>query len=239
MLEFLPLASSSAGCSYIVRAPGMAPLLLDAGVRFQLIQQALGFTISKLAGCLVSHAHGDHCAAVPALLQAGVDVYGSGGFWRTFANGQWSRHHRAWWIAPDHDFKVGPWSVKGFDVVHDAEDTLGFLVSGSDDTLLYLTDTAYSKYRFEGVTVMAVECNWSEEQMRKSSAEGSIHRERFRRTAGNHMSLERLLRMLEANDLTTVREIHLLHLSDQNSDETAFAEAVRRATGKPVYIAPK
>jgi phosphoribosyl 1,2-cyclic phosphodiesterase len=240
MVEFLSVASSSQGCAYILRAPGGAPpLLLDAGVRFQLIQQVLGFTVSKLAGCLVTHAHGDHCAAVPELLKAGVEVYGSEGFWQTFRHGIWGDHHRAHVVKAETQFKVGPWSVKGFDVVHDAEDTLGFLVSGYDDKVLYLTDTAYSKYKFEGVTVMAIEANWGEEHMRASSASGRIHGERFRRTASNHMSIERLERLLDANDLSSLREVHLLHLSDANSDAEEFKRRVMRKTGVPVYVAAK
>src|SRR5690606_41843978 len=59
-----------------------------------------------------------------------------------------------------------------------------------------------------------------------------------RRVLCNHMSLERLLAMIRSNYFSQVREIHLLHLSDGNSDVAAFRAAVYRATGKPVFVAP-
>lgn len=42
---------------------------------------------------------------------------------------------------------------------------------------------------------------------------------------------------LKANDLSKVREIWLLHLSDGNSDAERFKREVMELTGKPVYIA--
>lgn len=126
-----------------------------------------------------------------------------------------------------------------FDAVHDMP-TFGFVIDGPiDGRLLYLTDTAYSKYKFDGLTHIAVECNYSRDLLKTNTMRGDIHRERYKRTMRNHMSVERLIEMLRANDLSQVQEIHLLHLSDANSDEAEFADAVRRATGKPVYVAQK
>jgi phosphoribosyl 1,2-cyclic phosphodiesterase len=236
-MQFRPLASSSAGCAYLLSTPSET-LLIDCGVRFAVIQEALNFELSKLSGCLISHSHGDHCSAAAKLLNAGVDCYASRETWSALEKSIRFKH-RAHELESGKQISVGEFQVKAFDAVHDAEGTLGFLVSHDSECLLYLTDTAYSKYTFERVTIMAVECNWGEAQMRENSRDGEIHSERFRRTASNHMSLERLLRLFEKNDLSSVREIWLLHLSDANSDEVAFKEAVQRATGKPVYIAAK
>jgi len=41
--------------------------------------------------------------------------------------------------------------------------------------------------------------------------------------------------MLKANDLSKCREIHLLHLSDGNSDEQLMRQKVEAATGIPTY----
>jgi phosphoribosyl 1,2-cyclic phosphodiesterase len=54
-----------------------------------------------------------------------------------------------------------------------------------------------------------------------------------RRIRRNHMSLERLITMLKANDLTRCREIWLLHLSSGNSDEAKMVRTVQEATGIP------
>lgn len=237
MIEFRPLASSSDGCCYILSSTLVdAPLLIDAGLRFRAIQEALDFRVTRLAGGLISHCHGDHSKSVVALMNAGVDLYASPETWEELG----IKTHRAKKIGPDRAVQIGPWNVQAFDAVHDAPGTLGFLIATPEGKrLLYLTDTAFSKYRFDGMTHVAIECNFSKEILRNNAITGVIHAARFRRTMTNHMSLERLLTFLAANDLSAVEEIHLLHLSDANSDEEAFKLAVQKATGKPVYIAAK
>jgi phosphoribosyl 1,2-cyclic phosphodiesterase len=238
MLRFEPLASSSAGCSYVLRRGDLAPLLIDAGLPFKEIQRALNFQLSKLAGCLISHAHGDHAKAAYDLMRNGVEVYGSQ---ETLAQCATLVSVFANPMRAEHAYTVGPWSVRAFAAVHDMPGTLGFYIAprGERERFLYLTDSAYSPYRFDGLTHIAVECNYSAEIMRDNALRGDISADRFKRTTRTHMSLERLLEMLAANDLSAVQEIHLLHLSDANSDEEAFAAAVRRATGCPVYVAAK
>jgi len=77
------------------------------------------------------------------------------------------------------------------------------------------------------------------ELLKANTLAGSLDRSRYSRTAHNHMSLERLLDLLKANDLSKVERITLLHLSDANSDEQEFKLAVERATGIPVDVAAK
>ena len=130
-------------------------------------------------------------------------------------------------------FSVGAWAIMPFDAVHDAAEPLGFVVAAGDDRLLYLTDSAYCKYRFAGLTVIALECNYSLDMLRASSMPEVVQNRIIR----NHMSLETALELLRANDLSRVREIHLLHMSEGNSDALAFKAAVHEATGRPVFVA--
>jgi len=51
------------------------------------------------------------------------------------------------------------------------------------------------------------------------------------------MSLQEVKRFLAAQDLRTVQEIHLLHLSEHNSDADRFQAEIERGYGKPVYVA--
>lgn len=55
----------------------------------------------------------------------------------------------------------------------------------------------------------------------------------------SHMSLDRVLTFLAVNDLSAVREILLVHLSDGNSDAKEFKKAVQAATGRIVRVAEK
>ena len=51
------------------------------------------------------------------------------------------------------------------------------------------------------------------------------------------MSLETCKKFLAAQDLSAVKAIHLLHLSDGNADAELFKREVQALTGKPVYVA--
>lgn len=241
MLNFRPLMSSSSGCAYLLASDkGLNPLLIDCGMRFPQLQVATGFQAVRLAGCLVSHYHGDHAVGIAdLLLKAGTSVYASSGTWRHYAKGAWADHYRAHSVSDRVPFIVEGWNCMGFEVVHDAEETFGFLIGDGEENLLYLTDTAYSPHRFENIHIMAVEANFGEQFIRESTRSGAIGSDRFRRTASNHMSIERLERMLDKNDLSCVREIHLLHLSDANSSAAEFKERIQRKTGIPTFVAAK
>lgn len=214
---------------------GHSRLLLEAGIRYADIRRGTGFGVSSLAGAIVSHEHGDHSRAVADVMRAGVDVYASQGTIDALG----LTGHRLRPVKALQQFRVGSWTVLPFDAVHDAAEPLGFVLAGRTGKVLYFTDSAYCRYRFRGLTHLMVEANFSTEILRRNVECGDVHPAQYRRVLRNHMSLERLLDMLAANDLSQVREIHLLHLSDVNSDEAAFKTAVMRATGKPVYVAGK
>lgn len=182
----------------------------------------------RLALFLTSISHADHSKAVRDLLRMGVDCYmGKGTADAIGVSGQGVQVVRA-----QEQFGIGAWKVLPFDAVHDCAEPLGFLLSSGTEKLLYLTDSGYCKYRFDGVTHIAVECNHSVELLRQSGLSEVVQNRIMR----NHMSLETLLDMLRANDLRQLREVHLLHMSDGNSNEKAFKEAVQAATGVEVYI---
>jgi phosphoribosyl 1,2-cyclic phosphodiesterase len=237
MFNFTPLASSSEGCCYLVESGTQLPLLIDAGIRFKDIQIGTDFKTSMIAGCLISHAHGDHSKAVKDLLKTGVDCYSARETWASLGIAE---NHRAKTItAGTREFFDG-WTIMPFAAVHDVPGTLGFVIGDqAGNRLLYLTDSAYSLNTFAGLTHIAIECNYSEEILERNNARGDIDNNRFKRTFRTHMSLERLEDMLKANDLSKLQEIHLLHLSDGNGDEAKFKDRIQKLTGVPVYIAQK
>lgn len=232
-MDFEAYASSSAGNLYSVRHESSS-ILIEAGISIAKIRAAMQFDLQSVVACLISHSHGDHVKAASDVARAGVDVYASAQTLRALASAE--RGHRCVEAKPLVPFRVGDWRVLPFDVRHDAEGSLGYLIEDSSgDRLMFAIDTAFVPYRFERLTHVAIECNYSRESLRLGGAEP----ERVARVLRYHMSLERVIRMLLANDLSRVREIWLLHLSDQHGDEAGFRSAVARATGKPVYVAPK
>lgn len=233
-MEIKVIASGSKGNAYRI-SDGVTSLLLDAGVPLSRLRPALGFRVSALDGCLVTHAHKDHCRAVGELLRAGVSVYASRG--TIDALGQSS--HRLRPVRAGEQVEIGSFTVLPFDVQHDAPEPLGFLVSSraTKEKLLYVTDAFYLKYRFQGLTHIMCECNYSEECLRKSVERGSVSPALAKRLRTSHMSLDHFLDLLRANDLSKVRKIFLLHLSDNNSEAERFREATERLAGCEVYLA--
>lgn len=233
-MNFKPLASSSRGNCYVVESGDAASLLLEAGIPAKRIREGLSFGLSRLAACLVSHVHGDHSKAVPDLLKAGVDVY----LPRETAQAMHvEAHHRTHILASGGQEDVGGWTVRAFELHHDAP-ALGFLIQAPDgDKLLFVPDTAYLANRFQGIRIIAVECNYVADKLSANVQRGAIPQAVGHRVRRAHMSLDTVIGLLKANDLSRCREIHLLHLSDGNSDEEEMRRRVQETTGVATYIA--
>jgi len=229
-MTFTAHHSSSSGNLFSVEENGRT-LAIECGVRFPVMREALNFGVSRLDGLLLSHHHGDHSKSCKEVMRAGVDVWASAETWEVLGfNGS----HRKL-LTPKRQASIGPWTVMPFDLRHDVP-ALGFIiVSPARETLVFVCDTAYSPYTFPPAEIYALECNYSREILLKSE----VAVEHKKRVMRNHMGLERVIQLLQANDLSRTREIHLLHLSDAHSDEEAFQRSVAAATGKPVYVAPK
>ena len=234
MIEIRALASSSAGNAYLV-TDGRFPLLLDCGLSIRELKVATGHRLTGLAGCLLSHEHMDHAKAAADLMRAGIDCYMSQGT----ADALGLSGHRLRVVKPLQQVQIGAWTVLPFDTVHDAAEPLGFLVAGEGEKVLYLTDTAYCPYCFRGLTRIMIECNYDKEILDRNIEAGKLHPGMRRRLLRSHMSLDRVMDFLAANDLAAVREIILVHLSDGNSDAEEFKRQVQAATGRMVRVAEK
>jgi len=182
----------------------------------------------------MSISYADHSKAVKDIMRAGIDCYISAGT----AEALGLSGHRINIIKAKQQFRIGTWTVLPFDTQHDAAEPLGFLLANQDgERLLYATDTYYIRYRFRGLTHIAVECNYSLDILKRNVEAGAVPKELKSRILKSHFSLENVKRFLQANDLGKVQEIWLLHMSDGNSDCERFKREVMELTGKPVYIA--
>jgi len=228
------LASSSEGNCYLI-SDGKTKLLIEAGIPFKVAQKALNFQVSGLSAVLISHFHGDHSAYIRDFIKAGVDCY----MLASTAKEKKVSGHRVKIIEAKKQFAVGSWSILPFDVVHDVE-CLGFLLASKDgEKLVYITDTPYCKYRFKGLDYILIEANYSERIINQRKDNDPISIDMKRRIIKNHFSLENVKKFLQANDLSRVQSIYLLHLSDSNSNAQMFKREIQQITGKEVYIAKK
>jgi phosphoribosyl 1,2-cyclic phosphodiesterase len=237
MLEIKALASGSSGNCYRVN-DGKTSLLIEAGIPIQKIKEGLDFNLTDIVGCLISHEHGDHSKAISAVIAAGVDCYLSPGTIDVLDSID-SNHHRIHAISAKKPLQVGSWVVKAFEVQHDANDPIGFILwsRNTGDKLIYITDSFYSKYIFNKPDYIMVECNYSEEILKKNVKTGKVHPVLEKRLKRSHFSLENVKDFLKSNDLRNTKEIWLLHLSNTNSDKKLFKKTIQELTGKLVKIA--
>lgn len=233
MIKIKTLASGSSGNAYLID-DGHTQLLLECGIRYKDIRIAMDFKTSNLSGCLVSHEHKDHTKGLKDVLRAGIDCYMS----RGTADAEGFNHHRVKVVENKQQFKVGTWTILPFDVEHDVNEPFGYLLMNEQgEKLLFATDTYYVKYRFKELTHLMIECNYSMDILDENIADGIAPKVMKKRLIKSHFSLDNVMEFLKANDLSKVQEIHLLHLSNTNSDEALFKREIQELTGKVVYIA--
>lgn len=223
------IASSSAGNAFL-----FDDLLLDCGVHIDKIRANCSLT--DLEGCLISHSHSDHSIATENLLRAGVNVYCSRGTAKSLGIAD---HHRVNTVEELEQFYVGDWRVKSFRTAHEAEDPRGFLFQREPAKGVYLTDSCYSRYTFNRLTHILIEANYAKDILEENLKEGSISYPRKKRVIESHFSLRDVKEFLKGIGKSRLREVWLLHLSDDNSDEERFKEEVQEIVGVPVKVAGK
>lgn len=228
------ISTGSKGNAYILSNENEA-LLIEAGVNIKEIKQALDFDLSKVVGCIVTHEHLDHAKSAVDVARLGIDVYCSLGTMKARSLGNINRVKQ---IKSREVFTVGNFKIMPFDVKHDANEPLGFLIEHPDcGKTLFLTDTYYCKYTFPGLNNILIEANYSKEIIDKKFGPDSEKEFLRNRILKSHFSLANCKDMLSANDLSKVNNIVLIHLSDSNSDEKQFVKEVTELTGKNVCAA--
>lgn len=208
-------------------------ILLDAGLPIAQISKAVSFT--GLQACFITHEHGDHGKAAADISRRGVQVITSAGTAQALKlTGAFVTI-----VKSGDTITTGDWTAKAFDTRHDAKEPLGFLIKNrkTQETLVYATDTYYLRYRFPGTHYWIVEANYIDETLDQQIEAGSTTEALANRLRKSHMSLNRLVEALQANDLTETRKIVLVHLSDSRSDERIMQQTIERATGKPTVAA--
>ncbi|MFA6662017.1 MAG: MBL fold metallo-hydrolase [Bacilli bacterium] len=238
-MEIKALASGSTGNCYILN-DGSSTILLDAGIPIQTIRIGCEFKLFEVSGALISHRHNDHSKSVCDLLKAGIDVYATedvfeakkaaGHCCKTITSGIDNGRLKRW-------LQLGTFKVMPFDCHHDVPN-LGFYIhsTATNENLLYFTDTYYITYLFPDLHYIMAEANYSSEAINKSIADGRIPVELKKRLVQSHMSIDNLVAMLKHNDLSKIKRIYLLHLSDNNSNESEFKRKVQEVAGCEVFI---
>jgi phosphoribosyl 1,2-cyclic phosphodiesterase len=227
------IGTGSSGNCYLFKPEIGKSLIIDCGVNFKKVKEAINFDINSICGVLQTHSHGDHSKFTNDFLNAGIDVYMSSQNQKEIK----IISNRIKIIESKKTFWVGGFKVMPFDLKHDVY-CLGYVIEHSESgKFCVITDTNYCEYTFKGLNNIIIEANYSKEIIdRKFGAESGLEFLR-NRILKSHFSLANCKDMLSANDLTKVNNIVLIHLSDSNSDEKQFQKEVAELTGKNVTVA--
>ena len=228
------IGTGSQGNAYLLETEQEA-LLIECGVNIKEIKKAIDFNVYKIAGCIVTHEHGDHCKSINDVLNLGIDTYSGTKTWMQILPKNSSRVKM---VSHKETVQIGGFKVMAFDVKHDAVEPLGYLIEHEEcGKVLFLTDTYYCKYTFPGLNNILIEANYSKSIIDKKYGPDSDKEFLRNRILKSHFSLENCVDMLKANDLSAVNNIVLIHLSDTNSNEKQFQQEVFEATQKNVTVA--
>jgi len=230
------IGSESLGNGYLI-TDGNETLIIECGVKLIEVKKVLDFDLSSISGCILSHYHGDHMGFVDQYLAAGIKVFTSQ---ETIDNFKFKTLLRPTPCKAKKKFKVGNFTVLPFETEHDAAGSFGYVINHEKTgSILFLTDSFYSKFKFPNITTWIVEANYSNEILDNKVASGSLHYTQANRVASSHMSIDTCMELLDANDLSKTKNIVLIHLSSSNSDSRKFKEEVIRATGINTVVADR
>lgn len=229
------IASGSSGNCYKVSNEDTA-LLIECGIPYKKIQEALNFKVTDIDGVLVSHEHVDHSKACKNLIKAGVDLYMTKGTKEALNLDS----HRVKTFEKDGYFTyswvdIGSFKIKTFETVHDAKEPVGFYIlnTKTDERLLFITDTMLVKSRFRKIHYLMIEVNYDKKTINDNPGLNDELRERIKK---NHMSLETAIDFLNKCGLVRLKKIYVMHLSDHNSNAELIKKSLQELTGVPIEI---
>lgn len=222
------IRGNSAGNCYLLQGKSEC-LILECGVKVQEIKKVLFFDLRKVVGCLVTHQHKDHIGYLKGFLESNIPIYTNDETVETVEVVYGELLHGV----PDRKpFYLGGFRITPFYVPHDGIPCYAYKIFHEEmGSLLFLTDLEYCKYRFQNISQILVEANYSKEIIEAEHTN-------YEHVVKGHMELQTTLDFLRANDSPDLRNVVLLHLSDSNSDEKIFAKRAKEAVpGANVYIA--
>ncbi len=229
-MKFCVLGSGSKGNATYVEADGRA-LLIDAGFSGKEICRrldAVGSSMAKVEGVLLTHEHNDH-------------IQGAGVLARKYQTTLWANkgtfqaaNHRLGRVEDFQPFKTGEkfsfagFTIHPFAISHDTADPVGFVVEHGGVALGLCTDTGMVsrllQQRLANCQGLVLECNHDLQML----ADGPypLHLQQRVRSRQGHLANNDAARFLGDLLHDQLQHVVLAHLSETNNlPELAF-EAV-------------
>lgn len=227
--------SDSSGNCYVLGNIHTA-IMLDCGVKFRTVQEAMNFSLMRVKLCVITHEHQDHCRSFKQISACGIPSIASQGTYDAMGV---SVDNRPMTIAHGQKRTYNGWTVYALEAKHDAREPLLYIIEHpGTGPVLFVTDSYLMPhdlrdFKFETVIIEANYCEDLAREIREKKGDNFVDRRRVK----SHMSIQTALLTLSRLDLNNCRNIVLIHLSYGLSDANRFRQMVEDATGIKATVA--
>ena len=230
-LKFLSLASGSSGNCYFLGTDNYG-ILLDAGVSIRFLKKVLkenGIGLEQIMAVFITHEHADHIRSVSGLGEKyGIPIYTTekihaGIDNNLYPNVRLSTSRRI--IEKEIAVQIKELQISAFDVPHDVNECVGYLVVYKQHKLVLVTDIGHINEKAgEYIRIanhLIVEANYDREMLLHGKYPPFL-KERISCGTG-HLCNSEIAEFLADNFDLHLKNIWLCHLSkDNNHPELAY-----------------
>lgn len=129
----------------------------------------------------------------------------------------------------------GGFMVRSFDVPHDNEPCVGYLIEcPNHDRLLYATDCEYIRYSFKKMNLnhILIECNYQQELVDRDLPQ-YVHKIR------GHCSLSTCKEFIKVNATDSLQTVILCHLGQETTEPEECVAEIQSVAKCKIYVAEK
>lgn len=199
-MQLTVINTGSSGNCFVLESNGRK-ILLDLGVRWKEILNAIDYDLSAIDFALVDHAHKDHALSVPQAVRNGIPCYGNAEKCTPLPDRTWT--------------DLFGWKVLPIPIHHTNNDgsecpNQAFIVQKDAQRLLYMQDWQFCKFKLDSLKInhFVIGINYTE----IPEGENRDH------VLHGHASLDTAKAFLIANMTDRTRAVIATHLSDLNAD---------------------
>lgn len=214
--------SSKGNCSVIESADGHL-LIIDAGLKYRIVDKEVGYRLHKADALLITHVHDDHTHYLDDFIFNRIKVF-IGHKTLSGCNIYASKDSYSF-IDESNTLETDGFKVSAFELVHTHAngtpcECYGFLIldKSTGEKMLWSTDTQFIKNKFPPLDYYCIESNYFESEDYSEDID-YIEKKVEQRRLQSHMSFESAVKFLKMQDLSKCKEIRLLHLSSSLSEE--------------------
>ena len=211
-MKLTTIATGSSGNSYLIHNENEC-LIVECGMPFMEVKKALDFNIRPIAGCIVSHEHGDHWKYHKDYEKTGITL---------LAPFQYKDICAMW----------GNYTITGFENPHGDTQSWGYFIKHPEmGKLIFITDFEYCPYDFSSQHVehIMIEANYQLDMVDTDAPN-------FKHKIQGHCSDTTCIDFIKHNNSSHLRTVTIIHTNSNTLDEKAIVERIKAVVDTDVEV---